>query len=78
MRATSELPLQPGTMAYGRNLILVWDVVETAEGFDYECMEVPKSSTEDDILRVLEAVGLDGNTQLEVLLQDATEGINGC
>lgn len=75
MKSTSETPLQPGSMAYGRNLILVWNVIETEDGYEYDSLEVPKHSSEADIRKALDASGIDIGTIQDILLcldQDAT------
>jgi len=75
MKSTSETPLQPGSMAYGRNLILVWNVIETEDGYEYDSLEVPKHSSEAEISSALDASGIDiGTIQdiMQCLDQDAT------
>ncbi len=80
MRSTSETPLQPGSMAYGRNLILVWNVSQTEDGYEYDSLEVPKHSSEAEISSALECAGIDSGTIqgiLQCLDHDATGVIDG-
>lgn len=80
MRSTSEIPLQTGSMPYGRKLILVWNVTHIDAGYEYDSIEVPKYSTVADILSALESYGIDDDTIQDILMhveQDATEVING-
>ena len=80
MRSTSETPLQPGSMAYGRNLILVWNVSQTEDGYEYDSLEVPKGSSDAEIMNMLEASGVDSDTIHGIMQhvgQDATGVTNG-
>lgn len=81
MKSTSETPLQPGSMKYGRNLILVWNVIETEDGYEYDSLGVPKHSSEAEISSALDASGIDIGTIKDILQfldQDATGvGVTG-
>lgn len=67
MTATSQIPIQPGSLKYGRSAFLIWDVVDTPEGYEYQYVEFPIGATESEIIEALTAEGVDPGRVQEII-----------